>query len=81
MGSCGYPGARPTTPAIDYVDVNQFPVDHFYAAYPEATNPMVLAALRLREQFEAFQAETVHLDDERFLAAYQRFVRGIQRRI
>jgi hypothetical protein len=81
MGSCGYPGARPTTPAIDYVDVNQFPVDHFYAAYPEATNPMVLAALRLREQFDAFQAETAHLDDDRFQAAYERFVRGIQRRI
>jgi hypothetical protein len=77
--SCGFPGARPTTGAIDYVEGHQLPVDHFYAAYPEASCKMVLAALRLQERFETFQAEGANLDDERFEAAYRRFVGASQR--
>ena len=79
--SHGFPGSRPTGPAIEYVDANQFPVDHYYAAYPEASTKMVRAALRLDEQFDAFEAETAHLDDEGFAAAYERFVGAVQRRL
>lgn len=78
-GSCfGFPGARPTSGAIEYVDEHQLVVDHFYAAYPDGTPKTVLAALRLRDRFEAFQAETADLDDEHFEAAYRRLVRDSQ---
>ena len=79
--SIGYPGSRPTTGAIKYVDANQLPVDHFYAAYPDATCAMVLAALRLQEQVDAFQSLTADLRDDEWLDAYQRFVRGAQKRL
>ncbi len=75
----GYPGARPTGGAIGYVDRHQFPVEHYYAAYPDASAKTVLSALKLRERFDAFQAEGVDLDDERWMAAYDRFVRASQR--
>lgn len=78
-GSWGFPGARPTSAAIRYVGDNQLVVDHYYTAYPEATTKMVLAALRLAERFEGFEAEAADLDDERFEAAYRRFVRASQR--
>lgn len=78
-GSCwGFPGARPTSGAIRYVDEHQLVVDHFYAAYPDGTPKTVLAGLRLRDRFDAFQAEIADLDDEHFEAAYRRFVRGSQ---
>jgi len=73
-----FPGARPTTNACSYVDDHQYPVDHFYAAYPEASTKMRIRALRLQERFEAFQAEASDLDDERFEAAYRQFVRASQ---
>lgn len=79
--SHGFPGSRPTGPPIKYVGANQFPVDHYYAAYSRGTNRMVRAALRLSEQVDAFEAETAHVDDDAFAAAYERLVRGVQRRI
>jgi len=79
--SIGYPGSRPTTLATHYVDANQFPVDHYYAAYPEATCSAVMAALRLQEQVDAFEDQTADLDDRQWYEAYQRFVREAQRRL
>ncbi|MGH9222746.1 MAG: hypothetical protein ACRD2W_02845 [Acidimicrobiales bacterium] len=77
--SFGYPGARPTSDFIRYVGVNQFPVDHFYASYPDATTKTVRAAVRLRERVAAFQRETAHVTPEQFQAAYRRLVRDSQR--
>jgi hypothetical protein len=79
-GPCfGFPGAQPATQFKRYIRHNELPVDHFYAAYPDASASMVVAALRLRDRFEAFQAETVDLDADHFAAAFRRFLRVNQR--
>jgi hypothetical protein len=76
--SFGYPGARPTADFIDYVGLSQFPVDHFYAAYPDGSVKTVRAALRLRERVSAFQQETADVTPEQFQAAYRRLLRHSQ---
>jgi hypothetical protein len=75
----GFPGPRPVTRFKRYIRYNEFPVDHYYVAYPEASATMVQSALRLDRRIETFRQETVDLDPAQFAAAYRRFVRDNQR--
>lgn len=45
--SFGFPGPEPVRPFLAYIRANDFGADHFYSAYPHASNTDVLAALRL----------------------------------
>ena len=52
--SFGFPGPRPVGPFKAYIHANDLPIAHYYAAYPQASTKMVLAALRVRDALRAF---------------------------
>lgn len=71
--SYGFPGPVPVTPFKQYIRDNQFDVDHYYCAYPESTT-MIVSALALDPEHEAFHTQASRLQPDEFLAAYDRFV-------
>jgi hypothetical protein len=69
--SYGFPGALPPEPFRRYIRANDLPVDHYYAAYPDAGVTEIEAALRVKE---AYQRHLDGADPAEFEAAWQRFV-------
>jgi hypothetical protein len=47
--SFGFPQPKPVGPFLHYIRANDFGANHFYSAYPEASNTEILAALRTRD--------------------------------
>ena len=76
--SWGWPGARPAGPFKGYIRRNEHDAAHFYAAYPEATVTEILAALDLRERFDAFAAGAEAMTPAEFAAAWPRFLTEVQ---
>jgi hypothetical protein len=77
--SWGWPGARPAGPFKAYIRRNELVAEHYYAAYPEHTVTEILAALQLKEAFEAFQARTRGMTPAEFDAAWTEFLTEVQR--
>jgi hypothetical protein len=53
--------------------------DHYYAAYPQASTKMVLAALELERRFGDFATRAAELEPEEFEREYERFLSSVQR--
>lgn len=81
VNSMGFPGPKPTTRFKDYVRHNQYDVEHYYSAYPQATTTMVTSALSLQARFDRFEAQTAELDPDQFAAAYRRLLTAAQREL
>jgi hypothetical protein len=77
--SFGFPGPRPVSRFKAYIEKNQFPVVHYYSAYPKSSTTMVVFSLRAHGAVRAFNAETTGFDPVQFGAAYRRLVRSLQR--
>ena len=75
----GYPGVLPSDGFMDWVDVNQRPASHYWAAYPQATTRMVASALRVRDGLGTFDAalSAADIDDEHFADEFDRLVSGL----
>jgi hypothetical protein len=77
--SFGFPGPRPVGPFKAYIHHNDLPIDHYYAAYPDATTKDVLAAIAVRDRFADFREQAARLSDpDEFHRAYLAFVTEIQ---
>lgn len=50
--SFGFPGPRPPRAFTRYIRLNDRPLDHYYAAYPEATTTEIASAVRVGDMFE-----------------------------
>jgi hypothetical protein len=77
--SYGFPKPVPTGPFKEYIDQNQIAAAHFYSAYPEATNSMVLAALELETELAPLRGRAGTLEPEAFTAEWRRFLTKAQR--
>lgn len=76
--SYGFPGVEPVTPLKRFIRANEFHVDHYYCAYPQATTAMVSAALRLKRRHLAFYERARTLEPEAFAREYRAFLTFVQ---
>ena len=78
-GARGFPGASRFRPVERYISEHLHPVDHAYAAHPEATTTAIAQALELEERFAAFERRVAGtLDDARFAREWERFLTDVQ---
>jgi hypothetical protein len=78
--SYGFPGRlSPSGPFKRYIHINEFDVEHYYAAYPEATVTMVAAAQRLQQAHAAFAPGAKKLSAREFEHEFREFVTRVQR--
>jgi hypothetical protein len=76
--SYGFPWNLALRPFKYFIHRNEFLIDHYYAAYPDASMAMVEAALRLRERHAQFHQRASQLAPEAFAEAYREFVTRVQ---
>jgi hypothetical protein len=75
----GFPGPSPPERLKEFVRENELAADHYYAAYPQATATVVLAALELRDKFERFAHGMRHdADGDEFRQAWLAFLTQVQ---
>jgi hypothetical protein len=77
-GARDFPGPSHFRPVTRYIDRHSHPVDHFYAASPEATTTAVAQALELRALFEAFEERVAGADDAGFAREWDAFLTAVQ---
>jgi hypothetical protein len=77
--SYGFPGATPPRSFTRYIRENDWPLEHYYSAYPGATTTEIASALRVSEQFEAELAAGTELDNRELAQAWRRFLTNVQR--
>jgi hypothetical protein len=76
--SYGFPDVKPVTAFKAYIHANEFTVNHYYSAYPEASATMVGSALKLASAHAAFRERAETLSPARFVAAYREFITAMQ---
>ena len=76
--SWGWPGARPAGPFKEYIRRNELVASHYYAGYPDATVTEILAALRLRDAYRAFEARTAGMAPGEFDREWSNFLTEVQ---
>jgi hypothetical protein len=76
--SYGFPWRLPLPAFKRFIRANEFTIDHYYSAYPEATTAMIGAALRVRQAHADFHYSVVDLDPAAFADEYRRFVTAVQ---
>ena len=76
--SFGFPMPLPTAPFKAYIQVNETEADHYYSAYPEATNTMIQRSLTLDEALAPLIARADRMEPEEFAAAYRRLLTDVQ---
>jgi len=72
--SFGFPGALPSGPFKDYIRANEIDASHYYAAYPDATATMVLAALEVEPRLERLKWQATWMTPTEFAAAWRAFL-------
>ena len=76
--SFGFPMPLPTAPFKEYIQVNETEADHYYSAYPEATNTMIQRSLALDEKLAPLIARADRMEPEEFAAAYRQLLTDVQ---
>jgi hypothetical protein len=78
-GARGFPGPRRFRPVARYIADHLHPVDHAYAAHPDATTTSIAQALELRDRFAAFERRVARVSsNERFAREWERFLTEVQ---
>jgi len=77
-GARGFPGPSRFGPVARYIDACSHPVDHCYAAHPEATTTAIAHSLELNKRFAAFEQRVAGADDEPFAREWRRFLTDVQ---
>jgi hypothetical protein len=72
--SYGFPGPQPVTPFMTYIRANEYPVAHYYSAYPRLSTTMITSALTLSKRLEEFVLRAPTFTPVRFVAEYRRFL-------
>jgi hypothetical protein len=72
--SFGFPGALPSGPFKEYIRANAIDASHYYAAYPDATATMVLAALEVEPRLERLKWQATWMSPTEFAAAWRAFL-------
>ena len=74
----GFPGARRFGPVKEYIDTHSHPVDHFWAARPDASTRMVNQALALAELYGRFEPRLDGAGPQAFGREWRAFLTGAQ---
>jgi hypothetical protein len=69
--SYGFPGPEPVSPFKDYIHANEFQIDHYYCAHPQATTRMIESALRFQRRHAPFHEHARTLSPEEFDRTYR----------
>jgi hypothetical protein len=77
-GARDFPGPFRFRPVARYIDRCSAPVDHFWAAHPEATTTMIGQALELRGRFAAFEKRVAGASDAHFAHAWAELMSDVQ---
>jgi hypothetical protein len=77
-GARDFPGPFRFRPVARYITKHTHEVDHFYAAYPDATTTAIAQALELQQRFAALEKDVAGLSDERFAQEWRRFLTDVQ---
>ena len=77
--SYGFPGPIPVEPFKAYIRVNEYPVNHYWNAYPGATTTEIIAADRVRQALDDLRARAEGMDPAAFKAAYDDMLTAVQR--
>jgi hypothetical protein len=77
-GARDFPGPFRFRPVARYIDRCSAPVDHFWAAHPEATTTVIGQALDLRARFAAFEKRVAGPSDKQFARAWTDFLGDVQ---
>lgn len=77
-GARGFPRPFRFRPVARYIDEHRAPVDHFWAAHPEATTTAIGNALALRDRFAAFERRVAGAGDERLAREWRGFLTDVQ---
>jgi len=78
-GGLDYPGLYPSTRYRKWSDEHANHVQHYYAAYPDATTTEVTAALNVSDALDRFVATYEHADDQEFERGYQSLLTEVRR--
>src|SRR3954464_3715389 len=78
-GARDFPGPFRFRPVARYIARHSHPVDHFYAAHPEATTTAIGQALELRARFDEFERRVAGAGDEQFAREWEAFLTAAQR--
>lgn len=79
--SYGFPGAVPAYPFKGYIVQHEYPAEHYYSAYPEASTTMVLSALEVRRGLDRLRKRAASMSPEAFDGAYKQFLTDNQRHL
>jgi|SoiMethySBSTD1v2_1073268.scaffolds.fasta_scaffold235735_3 hypothetical protein len=74
----GFPGPVPAGPFKADIARHEYPAEHYYAAYPEASTTMVMSALEVRERLDELRSRAGGMDAEAFDVAWTAFLRDTQ---
>ena len=77
-GARDFPGPFRFRPVARYIDEHSAPVDHCWAAHPDATTTMIGQALELRRRFAGFERRVAGVSDERFAREWTAFLTEVQ---
>jgi hypothetical protein len=81
-GAEGFPGPKPVTDLLRYIDAHDHEADHFYCGYrPGATTQAVASALALRPQLERFVRDVQGVAPDEFARRWQRFLTDVQQHL
>jgi hypothetical protein len=73
-GAYDFPGALPSEGLLHYIERVDIPAEHYYCAYREATNKMILSALELEPEFSRFATAARQMEPAAFEVAWRAFV-------
>ncbi len=78
LTSYGFPCRLPLGPFKQYISANQFGIDHYYVANPDATVTMIGSALRVARANAQFLLEAKDLPPDVFAERFWSVIRDIQ---
>jgi len=77
----GFPGARPASALIGYLDRHHHDAAVYYAAYPEATTRMVRSAVEVRTQLRYLRLCAAAMSPDELGGAWTGFLRRVERHL
>lgn len=79
--SHGFPGAVPSYVLKEYIAQHEYPAEHYYSAYPEASTTMIVSALEVRRSLDSLRKRAGSMSPEAFDEAYKQFLTDNQRHL
>lgn len=78
-GAEGWPGPKPVTDLLRYIDAHDHDADHFFCGYRDgATTQSVAEALALAPRLERFVRDADGLAPDQFARRWERFLTDVQ---